>query len=247
MSVRPHSAARNNTERLAVRRRKQRRRVQVVGAVLFFVLLGTGIYGLWRPGVRISHITVEGTGMPLDMIATKAMEGSYLGIIPRDSIFFFSASDIRASLLAAHPEVAAVSITRDGFTGLSIRTERRIPVARWCGLAPTPDVEEYCYLFDAHGYVFAAAATTTQTINPFNLYAPIAGDEGEVPIEPLRATLARAEDFPSVFDFARQLVTGLGHAELVGGQFGGIHAIQQLFFGWNVFSGLDGIAAQPAV
>ena len=42
---------------------------------------------------------------------------------------------------------------------------------------------------------------------------------------------------------ARQLVAGLRHAELVGGQLGGIHAVQQVFFVWNAFAGLNGIAS----
>ncbi|MDO8231616.1 MAG: hypothetical protein Q7T37_00180 [bacterium] len=208
MSVRPHSAARNNTERLAVRRRKQRRRVQVVGAVLFFVLLGTGIYGLWRPGVRISHITVEGTGMPLDMIATKAMEGSYLGIIPRNSILFFPSSSIRSDILAAHPGVAALSIARAGLSSISLKVNERVPIARWCGVSSEAFVGEGCYLFDANGFVYATATlpgevelSAEKPLTPFILFGSLI-DDG---IAPIGATLKNADKFPAVFDFARQV------------------------------------------
>lgn len=135
--------------------------------------------------------------------AKAEMQGSYFGVIPRDSAFFFPESHIRADILAAHPDIAAISIFRNGLTGISIKTDDRAPVARWCGLAPTPGVDEYCYVFDASGYIFAAAASSTQTINSFVLYAPLVNDT----LEPLHATIAYAERLPHAFDFARQLDT----------------------------------------
>jgi hypothetical protein len=84
-------------------------------------------------------------------------------------------------------------------------------VARWCGLAPTEGVDEYCYSFDVKGYIFAAATTTTQTVNPFSVYAPLDMTRGEPTVvsevEPLRANIANTEKLPSTFDFARQLAT----------------------------------------
>ena len=171
------------------------------------------LYGLSRPAVRISHITVYGDDQSLSIYATAAMRGSYFGIIPRDSTFFYPAGSIRAAILDAHPEIAAIAFFRDGFSGLSIRADLRTPVARWCGLGPTPGVTPYCYLFDTTGFVYAAlpetASTTASTtapapsavtLNPFVLYAPLAGGTQE----PLRATIAHADSFPDIFDFARQ-------------------------------------------
>lgn len=208
MSVRPHSAARNNNERLAVRRRKQRRRVQLAGAVLFSVLLGAGVYGLWRPSVRISHITVEGADAPLDEIVTKAMEGSYLGIIPRNSILFFPSSNIRADILATHPGVAALSIARDGLSGISLKVNERVPIARWCGVSFEAFAGEGCYLFDANGFVYAtttpsdeAGLSAEKTLTPFILFGTLI-DDG---VSPIGSTLKNADEFPAVFDFARQV------------------------------------------
>ncbi|MFA5942525.1 MAG: hypothetical protein WC798_02530 [Candidatus Paceibacterota bacterium] len=195
------------SERLAERRRLRRRRVCVAFVILLLLLLATAVWGLWQSQLRISHVQIF--GLPPDRQAqaaeyvTQAMQGSYGNAIPRDSILFFSATRIRNDLLAAHPEIAAVSIFRKGLTGLSIKIDTRVPVARWCGLAPTKGVEEYCYFFDAKGYIFAAAATTTQTINPFMVYAPLVGET----LEPLRATMVNADKLPSAFDFARQLAT----------------------------------------
>jgi hypothetical protein len=147
------------------------------------------------------------------------LQGSYLGLVPRDSTFFFPASGIRTDIINAHPDIAAVSLFREGFTGLSIKIHQRAAIARWCGLSPTrfdltasstrSDLvsghgsDEYCYVFDANGYLFAAATSTMETVNNFALYGPLVGDT----LEPLRATLIHADQLPSTFDFARQLDT----------------------------------------
>jgi cell division septal protein FtsQ len=171
-------------------------------AVLFVVTCAALIYGLWQRPVRISHVVVYGADQSLAELATLEMQGSYFGI-PRDSIFFLPEASIRARIMSAHPEIAAVSIFRSGLTTLSIRVDHRVAIARWCGLAPTKGVEEYCYVFDANGYVFAAAASTTPTVNTFALYTHPVGDT----LEPLRATLTNVEQLPMAFEFARKLAT----------------------------------------
>ena len=39
----------------------------------------------------------------------------------------------------------------------------------------------------------------------------------------------------------RQLIASLGHAELIGGEFGGVHAVEQVVFVGNGLAHLDGI------
>jgi hypothetical protein len=180
--------------------------------VLVVLLCAGAIYELNQSAVRISRITVYGRDQSFADIAMSAMQGSYLGIIPRDSTFFYPASRIRAGIIDAHPDIAAVSIFRSGLDGLSIKVDDRVAIARWCGLTPSDfsidpanghGSDEYCYVFDASGYIYAAAATTSETVNSFSLYAPLSGDA----LEPLRATLARADLLPAAFDFARELTT----------------------------------------
>ena len=201
-------------ERLSERRRLRRRRGLIVFIILVLFLLAAALYGLQQSSVRISNILAYGTDQSLVQYAKDAMQGNYLGIIPRDSIFFFPASSIRAAIFADRPDIAAVSIFRNGFTSISIKPNERVPIARWCGLSPETrfdlnasstrsNLVSGCYVFDASGYIFAAAASTTQTINTFILYAPLRDET----LEPLRATTAHAERIPSVFDFARQLDT----------------------------------------
>ena len=206
---------------LAKRRRSRLHRGIVFFFILLLLLFAAIIYGLWQSPIRISNIVVYSEDPSLVAYAKEAMRGSYFGIVPRDSIFFFPASRIRAAILAEHLDIAAVSIFRNGFTGISIRPSERVPIARWCastsstssGQANSPQVassSNTCYVFDAGGYVFAVVSTTTQTINTFVLYAPLTGDTLEpLPAgrQALRATIAHANKIPTVFDFARKLGT----------------------------------------
>lgn len=203
MSANPLSAERS--DRLGARRLRNRRRARIAFVILSILLAGGIVYELNQPVVRISEVLVYGADQSFADFATAAMQGSYLGLIPRDSTFFFPASRIRSDIIAAHPDIAAVSLFRSGFTGLTIKVNDRVPVARWCGLSPTEGVEEYCYVFDVGGFIFAPLATSTETINSFALYAPLSGNT----LEPLRATLAEAERLPAVFDLARKF-TALG-------------------------------------
>ncbi len=201
MSANLSSAGRSS--QLGARRLRNRRRARIAFIILLFALCAGVVYELNQPALRISKVSVYGGDEAFADIATEAMRGSYLGLIPRDSTLFFPASSIRAEIIASYPNIAAVSLFRNGLTGLTIKANERVAIARWCGLAPSEGVEEYCYVFDASGFIFAAFATSTQTVNSFRLYAPL---EGET-LEPLRATLADAEKLPATFDFARKLTT----------------------------------------
>ncbi len=236
MSARIASRGYGN-ERLAVRRRRRRYRSFLALTVLFFVLLGIGIYGLWQPAVRISRVEVHGADPSLAAIAETAMRGSYFGIIPRDSTFFFPEARIRTDILSTYTGVAAVSISRNGFTGLSIKVDDRTPVARWCGSssattspASTPLSEASltasgdCYLFDASGFLYATATepfspagpassssppepNPDQTLTPFVLFDALPNASSG----PVGETLRDADRIPAIFDFARQ-VGSLGPA-----------------------------------
>ncbi|MCX6787133.1 MAG: hypothetical protein NTY93_01240, partial [Candidatus Kaiserbacteria bacterium] len=96
---------------LAARRRLRRRRIVSAFCILFLLLLMAVVYGLRQSSVRISQVQIFGppslgssggasANSSLEDIARQAMRGSYLGIIPRDSIFFFPEASIRSSLLS---------------------------------------------------------------------------------------------------------------------------------------------------
>lgn len=202
------SLASRSDKRLGRRRRVRQHRAVLVAVFFVLVFFVAVIYGLRQNAVRISHIAIFGADASLAADATNAMQGWYFGIIPRNSTFFFPAGSIRTNLLAADMSIAAVSISRAGLTGLSIKVDTRTGIARWCpstgiGQATTSVTQEGCYVFDANGFIFSAATSTTQTINAFILNAPLVGDISG----PLGASIADAGQLPAVFDFARQLAT----------------------------------------
>lgn len=193
-----------------MRRRQRRRRILFGSFFLGLLLVGALIYLLNQPLLRISHIGQAGSLAPLEQIAQSAMQGSYLGLIPRDSTLFYPGSHIRAEILAAYPSIAAVSIAHDGLTGLSIRVDDRVPIASWCGAAPTArdlatssasTSDESCTFFDAEGVLYATT-TLDAPINTFRFYEPVASG-----VTTLKAPLPNASTFPAAFDFARRLAT----------------------------------------
>lgn len=201
------SSSQKSSERLTERRRTRRRFHRIALFILFLLLLALAIYGLRQPSVRISHIQVYGGDSDLMRYATDAMHGTYLGLIPRDSFFFIPEERVRSSILADHPEYAAVSIQRTGFTGVSVAVIGRTAIARWCGVTSltgsVQQVQEKCYVFDPNGFIFAPVASTTEVRNSFLVYAPLVSELSE----PIRGTLTDAEKLPTTFDFARRVGT----------------------------------------
>lgn len=186
---------------LAERRRLRRRRVLISSGIVLVLLVCAAYYALWQSPLRISHVVMYGSDQSLAQLVEEEMQGSTFGI-PNNSTFFIPEGRIREKLMSAYPDIAAVSLFKNGFTGLSVKVDYRTPIARWCGLAPSEGLPEYCYFLDANGVLYAAAATTTKPLNNVDLYAHLESDT----LEPLRATLVRASNLPSVFDFARKLL-----------------------------------------
>lgn len=206
------SSAPRGSERLSERRRTRRRILLVTFFILLLFLLAAVIYGLNQSIVRISRIEVFGADPSFAEYATDAMQGSYLGVISRDSIFFFPEELIRSNILSSNRNIVAVSIIRNGFTGISIKVDYRVPIARWCGSSPETrfdlnatssksNLVSACYLFDTSGFIYATTSPT-QPINPFILYEAFVGSTS-----PIGTTLPSAEKLPATFDFARQLAT----------------------------------------
>ncbi len=174
------------------------------------------MYGLHQSAVRISRVTVSSGDASLADLATAAMRGSYFGVIPRDSVFFYPSGAIRAAILSAHPEIAAVSISRSGFESISIEADARAPVARWCGSAyssrtASSTLAADCYLFDADGFIYATATAAVAPINAFTVYEPL-----DASVTPVGVTLPYAGQFPAAFDFARKLASFGSPAVAVG-------------------------------
>ncbi len=189
------------------KRRKHRRRLLCAFLISVVLLGAAGLYALRQEAIRISHIEIFGTERALAEIAKDAMQGSYLGIIPRDSIIFYPEQEIRESIRKADSDVATVSIFRHGLTGLTIKVSNRVPIARWCGASYAPQVastspHQECFVFDDSGVIFATT-TAIAIINPFLLYEPLSSSS----TPGVGAVIPNAAALPAVFNFARQLAT----------------------------------------
>ncbi|MDE1944533.1 MAG: hypothetical protein KGH97_03530, partial [Patescibacteria group bacterium] len=184
--------------------------------ILALVALGAIFFALDRPALRIRSVEVRGADTllpgpaPADL-AEGVLAGAYFRLVPKDSAFFYPAQKIRAAIIAAHPEIAAISFGRDGLRTLVVKVSMHTAVGRWCGLAPTAGVAPYCYFFDPSGFIYAAvpeqdASTTAPSsslVNSFPLYAPLADNAQE----PMAATIARATQLPDALAFARQMAS----------------------------------------
>ena len=203
------SLERRGSAGLAARRRRGRRRAFIAFVVVLIILCGAALYGVQQPAVRISHVEVFGTNAALATIAEASMRGRYLGIIPRDSTFFFPEATIRADILAARLDLSTISIFRNGLTGLSIKVNNRVPIARWRGAAKVASSTETCYVFDDSGYIFATTSDESP-VNPFTFYEPLNSGSTSSPQTssgPIGSTLPHVSEFPAAFNFARQVAT----------------------------------------
>jgi cell division septal protein FtsQ len=203
---------------LRARRRRARFRLFILLGTLALVLACSLIWLVRQPYLRVSSVEVYGADQSLAAYATSAMQGSWLGILPKNSTLLIPEQGIRAAISKDHPDYAAVSIFRDGFSAITIKVIDRVAIARWCGLAP-PSAGEvpYCYLFDASGYIYAAdqtselglasssAANAPALLNDFAVYGALAASS----TEPIGSTLASTDQLPDAFAFARK-VTLLG-------------------------------------
>lgn len=206
MSAKISSARRNS---LADRRKRARRRLTIALAIVSVILFGLALYGIQKPGVRVSRVQVYGSELPLETIALDVMQGQYLGVIPRDSIFFYPEQAIRARIIEMHGDVSGVSFFRNGTNGLTLRITQRVPIARWCpallGIVGTSTASgselDDCWFFDDSGLLFATSSAVA-VVHPFIIYEPLPS------ADPIRGQrLASADLLPASLNFARQLDT----------------------------------------
>lgn len=180
------------------------------------------IYVLWLPSFRVQR--VEATGPNAEAIAATAQSsiaGTYGYILPRDSIFFFPKDRMREAVLAAHPEVSALSISRSSFNSLTLSGTSRASSFIWCGTSiDTPAPDGSCFEADAEGLIFrqAAVSTTTMVLSTGSSTPVSAGDlrifsalvperaEGESPVG---ARVSKAESIPDALRFVKA-IRGLG-------------------------------------
>ena len=203
---------------LKARRKKARRRTQVLISLFLFILLASTSYLLWQPYVRVEQISVQGPdSAEAKQIAQQTLWGTYAGVLPRNSIFFFSSQHIRAAILAHFPNVEAVTITRSSFSSISITTYERATAFIWCGESLDARLPT-CYDADAEGFLFATsreaalvapadASSTAQThqvpSGTLRVFSPLAGSTTEATSSPVGSSVSGAHSVPNALAFVK--------------------------------------------
>ena len=217
-TTRNMNVSRTSDGRLRERRKKARKTgliISLITLLLFFVLL---LYLLWLPAVRIQ--TVEASGPNAEEAAQTAREsisGTYLYVLPRNSIFFFPKERVRKTVLAAHPQISALSVSRKSFTSIQLSGTSRASSFVWCGVhidAAFPGGQ--CFEADAEGLVFkeAGISTTTSVLSTgsdtpatsgdLRIYSPLDREIGEGQ-SPIGARVTRAESIPNALRFVKAI------------------------------------------
>ena len=170
--------------------------------------------------MRLGAVHAEGPyAESAEALMRDAASGTRWSVLPADSIFFMSRAAIRAALLDAHPDVAAVSISRSGLRGLSVTLLPRVAAFLWCGESKPLDADSRCYAADAEGLAFAfvptvpdemqadaAAADVARSLPPAAqglwIYGPLENGATE---NPIGARVRGAERIPETLRFAHAL------------------------------------------
>lgn len=190
---------------LRERRARARNMMGMLTLLLALLFLGAIIYGLWRPEVRITEVRFK--EIPDEhgarQIAQDAVSGTYAGIVPRDSIFFYPEKEMRAAFLDTFPSLESVSVSRNSFHSLVVEGEGRVAAFFWCGEtaeAVSLDAAS-CYEADAGGLVFAPLASTTDAHDPSMLRIYTSLMNADVPSYPIRGVVSGAEHLSNILSF----------------------------------------------
>ncbi|HEX7651451.1 MAG TPA: hypothetical protein VF439_01920 [Candidatus Paceibacterota bacterium] len=218
--ARPSPPARGGRP-LRERRRAARRRFGILIFVLLIAIIAGALWSLWQPWLRIGSVRAEGPyAETVPAVAGAASAGAWYGIVPRDSALFPAEGAMRAAILSAHPDITAVSIRRDGMTGLAITTIARASAFLWCGDTKPLDADSRCYAADAEGLIYAYVPTVPDEIQAaaasasgapqvslpeaaagLNIYGPLV--EASTTDNPIGSHVVDAKYIPAALQFAR--------------------------------------------
>ncbi len=154
-----------------LRLKDRRRRLMWIKVAAGSTVVALSLVLVWfvarLPSVTISSVEVKGTSLvsaeALKGAAEEKLSGSYAYLIPRKNSLVFPERDIKETLAVLFPPLSKITISRNGFTGLTLTVEERVAVASWCSGVPqevnadseVSDVS--CYSIDKTGFIFAPA------------------------------------------------------------------------------------------
>ncbi len=133
---------------------------QIGIGLLVFAVVGLLITAIWY-GTRIQSLTITTVTVSggetishagVEEVAKTALEGQYIGLIPRRFAWLYPRSEIRQTI-EKFERIYNVSVSRTNGTSLSITFDEYRPYALWCSSATGTE----CMFIDSAGYAFGHA------------------------------------------------------------------------------------------
>ncbi|MDE2041060.1 MAG: hypothetical protein KGI59_01580 [Patescibacteria group bacterium] len=173
----------------------------VLGAVAWIIALSRLTT---LPSLSINEVYIKGgennIAPELEQAAYGAMDGSYLGLFAKSSSFIFPSKAIAAAVMGVSPQLASVSVSRDGFNGLMLTVTEKAPAALIC--TDLPDFSNStpggCYFADGTGRVYEAAPAISDGVYP-RYYVPSLGGLSDTAI--IGAYATSTEEFDKLQKF----------------------------------------------
>lgn len=145
---------------------KRRRKLRIIKVTAFlFLFLSLVVFTGWLMGfeeVTVQNITIIGnstvTTESLRLLVNKNIEGKYMFVFPKSSIFIYPRKAVEASVLESFKRIKSTKVSFEDFQSISVTVDERKPEALWCGESiSTPLKKGNCYFLDEEGFVFAKA------------------------------------------------------------------------------------------
>lgn len=151
------------------KRRKKRRRIdpntvqiirQVLIGVMIFSFLGLLISSIWY-GSRVEALTIDKVTVSggetisheeIKVNVWRQLQGTYLGIVPREFSLTFPDQDILKELSSVD-RIKNIKVTRHGGKEISVVFDEYTPESLWCGSEENTN----CVFLDETGYAFSEA------------------------------------------------------------------------------------------
>lgn len=212
----PRLATRAPKRKLRDRRREEFLRTVTLIVFGAAIVAGLLLYILWLPSLRIQSVHAEGYGSAesMERIAAAELKGTYAGMVPKNSFFFYPERAIRAAVLEAHPAVSAVSVSRTGFDSMLLKASARSSAFWWCGTPEQLSAKTgNCYETDAEGFVFEKAeeagvevVASSSASSMLIVYAEL-DSASSTASYPLRSRVLGATALTDVLRFVRAIET----------------------------------------
>jgi hypothetical protein len=166
-----------HSAKFAEKRRKEFIVVFFLCTLCLLSVLAAFILLIRSAPLQIRNVEVAGNNFtPKDEISNavqKALTDGVGRLIPDTSILFFSKSKITAAIATQFPDVKNFSVSRSGFSEITISLNERTPAAIVCaGFRDVEAGDTDCFWTDEHGLVFTSLASSSMSFKDqaFNHY-----------------------------------------------------------------------------